>query len=184
MVKPSILFLGDSFTAGYGLFPEQSMTALIQKELEASGKDIKVIPAGVSGDTTADALERLPRYLRHENAISYAVLELGTNDFIQGFTVPSIRDNFKRIVSALRQFNPTMEIFLMQMRMFPGFGVDEAYESMYGQLATEMGLTLLPFPFTEVAGDPELNLTDGIHPNAMGMAIVSANVWASLHPHL
>ncbi|MBL8020436.1 MAG: arylesterase [Leptospirales bacterium] len=183
-MKPSILFLGDSFTAGYGLFPEQSMTALIQKELEAAAKDIQVIPAGVSGDTTADALERLPRYLKRESSIAYAVLELGTNDFIQGFSVQAMRENFKRIVSALRQFNPTIQIFLMQMRMFPGFGVDEEYEAMYAQLAIELGLTLLPFPFTEVAGEPELNLTDGIHPNAKGMAIVAADVWASLRQYL
>lgn len=160
------------------------MTALIQKDILAEGKDLRVIAAGVSGDTTADALARLPRYLLKENVIEHAVIELGTNDFFQGFPVSTMRENFKRIVLTIRKFDSRIQIFLMQMKILPGSGESKAYESMFGELSAEFGLVLLPFPFSGVIGHPELNLSDGVHPNAKGTEIVAANVWNSLRLHL
>jgi len=160
------------------------MPSLIEKKLRLAVSSIRVINAGVPGDTTADALARLPGYLRTDHHLTHAVIELGTNDFIQGIECETIAANLEEIVKSIRALDRSIQIFLMAMRCFPGFGESEEFNGVFPEVAKRFGLVLLPFPFDDVMGRPELNLTDGIHPNAHGTEIYANNVWKYLSGYI
>ncbi len=175
-----ILFFGNSLTAGYGLEPEEAFPALIQARLDSLELDYTVVNAGLSGETTAGGRNRLSWVLNQKADIF--VLELGANDGLRGIPLEETRKNLETIVNAVRERNPETEIVLAGMQIPPNMG--EAYTTEFRQifpdLAEKQGLHLIPFLLEDVAGIPELNQTDGIHPTREGQKIVAGNVWEVL----
>jgi acyl-CoA thioesterase I len=184
--RPALIFLGDSLTAGFGLSAEQSVPALIQAEIDKAGLDLRVINAGRSADTTAGGVARIDYYLRKEVKPRGIIVWLGANDAMRGLRPVEIEANLRTIAQRVHAFDIRVPVFLVQMRAFPNLGADYAktFESIYPRIGESENVTLLPFPLEEVAGRPELNQPDGIHPTAEGTRRVAAALWTSLRPHL
>jgi len=183
---PAIIFLGNSLTEGTGLAPGQSMPSLIAEKIIKNRYQYRVINAGRSGDTTAAALVRLPGYLRRNLNIKILVLELGSNDCIQGVPLSEMENNFRTIIQLTRKFNPAIVILLFQMKTLPWTGGHYAggYEMLFGRIARLENIQLLSFPLQGIAFKPELNQPDGIHPTAAGTRIYAENVWKDLKKYL
>lgn len=184
-VEPrAILFVGTSLTAGYGLPSEEAFPARIQEKVDSAGLPYRVTNAGVSGETSAGALRRLSWLLRQP--FDVFVLETGANDMLRGADLDSTRANIESIVEQVRAARPGAEIVLVGMMAPPNLGsaYTERFREMYVEIAREHDLPLVPFLLEGVGGVGELNLPDGIHPNAEGQRRVAANVWAVLEPEL
>lgn len=176
--------LGDSLTDGYGIKRSQAYPALIAEKLRAGGYKYEVINAGVSGDTTAGGLRRIPKYLT--GRIDVLVLELGINDAFRAVPVEQMRSNLQAIIDRTRTHNPQVAIVIAGMQL-PLYGADSyvrAFGAMYGELAEKNHAALLPYLLEGVGGDPSLNLPDRVHPNAAGHRILAENVWRVLEPVL
>ncbi|MGD0813166.1 MAG: arylesterase [Verrucomicrobiota bacterium] len=180
----TILVLGDSLAAGYGVDPDQAWPALLQKKIDAAGLRFKVLNAGVSGDTTADGLQRVDWLLRRKADV--LLLELGGNDGLRGLPLDSTRTNLQAIIDRFRQNIPAIQIVIAGMKMPPnmGPGYVDAFDKIYPELAAKNHAELIPFLLEGVGGKPDLNLSDGIHPTPEGHKIVAENVWAVLRPLL
>ena len=178
--KKVILFYGNSLTAGMGLDPEQAFPNLIQKKINKTQKDYLVVNAGLSGETSAGGLTRIDWVLQRK--IDIFVLELGANDGLRGLPLESTRQNLQGIIEKVRQKYPEVKVLLAGMMVPPNMGADYTSEFMkiYPELAKNNKAGLIPFLLDGVAGNPDLNLPDGIHPNADGHQIVSDNVWKVL----
>ena len=164
-----VLMLGDSITAGYGLPPGQGLVPRLQAALQAQGKQVRLIDAGVSGDTTAGGLARIDWSLA-ENPQA-AVVALGGNDGLRGLPPANSRANLAGILDRLAARN--IPVLLAGMLAPPNLGADYGREfaGMYTTLAAERpGLILYPFLLEGVAGNAALNQPDGIHPNPAGVA--------------
>ena len=181
---PTVLFLGDSLTAGYGLETEQAYPALVEQQLLAEGLEVTVINGGLSGETTAGGLRRL-RWVM-QRPVDILVLALGANDGLRGLSVPAIEQNLRNIVQSARELQPGIQILLCGMYAPPNMGADyrAAFDEIYPRLADELSLTLLPFILENVAGVRALNQADGIHPNRDGQAVIAKNVLSTLRPLL
>ncbi len=162
-----IVAFGDSLTAGYGLIGSESFPAKLEAALKARGRDVEVINAGVSGDTSRGGLERLDWTLAEKPDL--IIVELGANDALRGIHPVETRANLKTILARLRE--RAIPTLLAGMRSPPNLG--EAYgrefEAIYPELAKEYGAVLYPFFLEGVAADPKLNQADGMHPNAAGV---------------
>ena len=169
----TILFFGDSLTAGYGLSVEQAFPALIEKQLQAKGITVKAINAGLSGETSAGGLARIDWVLRQP--VDVFVLELGANDGLRGLPVEQTRQNLQTIIDKVRQRNPAVTIVLTGMMVPPNMGPDytAAFKRIYPDLSKSNRVKLMPFLLADVAGHEELNQADGIHPTAEGHRIVA-----------
>jgi acyl-CoA thioesterase-1 len=178
----TILFLGDSITAGYGIDPSEAFPARIQQRIDARGWSFKVINAGQSGDTSAGGLSRLDWLLR--NRIDILVLELGANDGLRGLPVENTRKNLQAIIDRTRERYPQVRIVIAGMKLPPNWGGDygRKFEAMFVDLAKKNKAALVPFVLEGVGGVRDLNLPDAIHPTAKGHEIVAANVWKVLEP--
>jgi len=179
---PRIVFLGDSLTAGYGLAKDESVPALIQKRLKDAGYPYEVVNAGVSGDTSAGGLNRLEWSLAGD--VKVLVIELGANDGLRGLPVAGMKQNFTEIITRAQARN--IKVILTGMEAPPNFGpaYTSEFRGVYRQLAKEHDVVFVPFYLDGVAGIPNLNIADGIHPNAEGSRIVEKTVWAALEPLL
>ena len=179
-----VLFLGDSITAGYGLETSQAYPALIEERIEAKGWPLKVINAGQSGDTSAGGLSRLDWLLR--NPVSVLVLELGGNDGLRGLPPEVTQKNLQAIIDRTKAKYPNVKLVIAGMMVPPNMGRDygKKFNAIFPELAKRNGAVLIPFVLEGVAGLPDLNLADGIHPTAKGHQIVAANVWKVLEPLL
>lgn len=179
-----VLILGDSLAAGYGLQSSQAFPALLQQKIDALGWDFKVINAGLSGDTSAGGLRRIDWLLR--GRIDVLVLELGANDGLRGIDLATTRANLQGIIDKVKAKNPNTRILIAGMMVPPNLGQDytRQFQQLYPELARRNQATLIPFLLDGVAGDPTLNLPDGIHPTAQGHRIVSETVWTYLKPVL
>jgi acyl-CoA thioesterase I len=175
-----IMFYGNSLTAGMGLDPELAFPNLIQNKINKTHKDYLVVNAGLSGETSAGGLTRIDWVLQRK--IDIFVLELGANDGLRGLPLESTRQNLQDIIEKVRQKYPEVKILLAGMMVPPNMGADYTSEFMkiYPELAKINKAGLIPFLLDGVAGNPDLNLPDGIHPNADGHQIVSDNVWKVL----
>jgi len=184
--RQAILFVGTSLTAGYGLPATQSYPARIQERLAEQGlaDRFRVVNAGVSGDTSAGARRRIGWLL--QQPVAAVVLELGANDMLRGQDPDELRANLQAIIDQIRAPFPQAPILIAGMQAAPNLGSEyaRAFERVYGQLARSNSVALLPFILEDVAGDPELNQADGIHPTAEGQRVVSESVWAALQPLL
>ena len=177
---PTVLFIGTSLTAGYGLQPDQAYPTLVQEKADSAGTPINAINAGVSGETSAGALNRISWVLRAPADI--VVIETGASDALRALPVSEARKNISAILDSVKSAKPHAKLFLIQMEAPPNLGATytTAFHRMYGELAREKGATLIPFLLSGVAGISGLNQADGVHPNVRGERIVASNVWSSL----
>jgi acyl-CoA thioesterase-1 len=180
--RPLIVALGDSITAGLGVDPSQSYPAKLQAKLDAGGYGYRVVNAGVSGDTSAQGLNRLSAVRELHPEI--VILELGANDGLRGLPVEETRRSLGSIIGRLRQDG--VEVVLAGMEVPPNYGVEysRGFHEIFPSLASEYRVVLIPFFLAGVVGMPELNQDDEIHPNARGYEIVVENVWKVLVPLL
>ena len=180
----TILFLGDSITAGYGLEPSQAFPARIQEKIDAKGWRFKVINAGQSGDTSAGGLSRMDWLLR--NRVDVLFLELGANDGLRGLPVETTRKNLQAIIDRTRAKYPEVRIVLAGMKVPPNMGRDygQRFEAIFSEIAKKNKTALITFVLEGVGGVRELNLPDGMHPTPKGHEIVALNVWKVLEPVL
>jgi len=178
----TILFFGDSLTAGYGLSTEEAFPALVEKNLKGKGKPVKVINAGLSGETSAGGLSRIDWILRQP--IDVFVLELGANDGLRGLPLEQTQKNLQAIIDKVKAKNPKVKIVIAGMMVPPNMGNDytTAFQKLFPALAKKNNATLIPFLLKDVAGIEKLNLSDGIHPNPEGHKIVAGNVQRVLEP--
>ncbi|WP_242918902.1 arylesterase [Pontibacter liquoris] len=178
----TILFFGNSLTAGYGLEPDQAFPALIQQRIDSLGLPYKVINAGVSGETTAGGNSRIDWLLKQP--VDIFVLELGANDGLRGINVTESYQNLQSIIRKVRAKYPEVKIVLAGMQIPPNMGRKYAQEfrNIYTRLEKEENVTLIPFLLDKVAGIPKLNQADGIHPTIEGQKIVATNVWEIIAP--
>lgn len=175
--QKTILFFGNSLTAGYGIDPEDAFAGLVQARLDSLGKDYRVINGGLSGETTAGGLSRLDWFLEEEHFIF--VLELGGNDGLRGILPSESKSNLLAIIDKVRAKYPNTTIILAGMQIPPNMGQEytEEFKAIYPAVAAEKNVTLIPFLLEGVAGNPDLNLPDGIHPTEEGHKIVFETVW-------
>lgn len=180
----TILFLGDSLTAGFGVEESQAFPSLIKEKIEAVHLPFEVINAGVSGDTSAGGLRRIGWLL--QRPIDVAVIELGANDGLRGLPVNAMKANLQSIIDQLKAKNSQVKVVIAGMRMPPNLGTDYAreFDAAYPELAKKNGATLIPFLLEGVGGHMDLNQADQIHPTAAGHKIVAENVWRVLAPLL
>lgn len=182
----TIVFFGDSITAGFGLEEpaEQAFPALIQKRLSAAGRTWRVVNAGLSGETTSGGLRRVEWVLRQP--VDVFVLELGGNDGLRGIEPAVSRQNLQGIIARVRAKYPAVKILITGMQMPPTLGPDYTrdFAGIYPELAEKNHVALLPFLLDGVGGSSELNQGDGIHPNAEGHRKVAETVWMHLLPLL
>jgi acyl-CoA thioesterase I len=184
MQRRSILFLGTSLTAGYGLDPEQAYPALIQRKIDSAGLDYRVINAGVSGETSASALRRVDWLL--QQPVSVLVVETGANDGLRGLSPDSLRSNIQGIFDRARRQQPSAQLVLVGMQVPPNYGraYSQQFRSLYPELARSNGATLVPFLLEGVGGVSALNQPDGVHPTAEGQRRMAETVWRVLEPVL
>jgi Lysophospholipase L1 and related esterases len=180
----TILFFGDSLTAGYGLSPDQAFPALIGKMLNDKGIETKVINAGLSGETSAGGLSRIDWVLRQP--VDVFVLELGPNDGLRGLPLDQTEKNLQAIIDKVKAKYPGARIVIAGMMVPPNMGPEYAdnFKAIFPRLATKNKATLIPFLLENVAGIESLNLADRIHPNAEGHKIVANNVIKAIEPLL
>ena len=178
----TILVLGNSLSAGFGLKSSQAYPALLAKKLRAAGLNFQVTNASQTGGTTEGGLERLPAHLKRK--IDIFILELGINDAFRGVPVDQIQNNLQQMIDKVKARNPDARVLIAGMQL-PNYAADDyvfAFGKMFGELAAKNGGSLVPYLLDGVGGDPSLNLLDGIHPNATGQKILAENVWRILEP--
>ena len=182
--RQKLLIVGTSLTAGLGLEPESAYPALLQRKLDSAGIAFKVVNGGYSGETSAGALRRIEWLLR--DSASVIVIETGANDGLRGQDVDSTRATLRAIVRRVKAVLPDATILLAQMESPPNLGerYTTAFRAMFPAVAREEGVSLIPFLLDRVAGVPDMNQGDGIHPNAKGSILVAENVFRALLPVL
>ena len=183
--RPTIVFLGTSLTAGYGLAPDDAYPARIQEMVDSAGLGYRVVNAGLSGETSAGALRRVD-WLFGQGPIAVLVVETGANDGLRGQSIDSLRANLRHILQRATALDPKPRIVVAGMEALPNLGREYGtrFRAIYPELATEFGAVYLPFLLAGVAGDDRLNQADGVHPTAEGARRVAANVWRVLEPVL
>ena len=179
---PTLLFFGDSLTAGYGLEDPatEAYPAVIQRKIAAAGLAWRVVNAGLSGETSAGGLRRVDWVLRQR--VDCFVLELGGNDGLRGIPPATTEANLQGIIDRVRAKDPAAKIILVGIEAPPNMGPDftRAFAAIFPALAARNHLPLIPFLLKGVAGRPGLNQADGIHPTAKGHAAVAETVWSVL----
>jgi len=178
--RKTILFVGTSLTAGYGIDPQQSFPALIQRRLDSLGLNYEAVNAGVSGETSSGAVHRLPWLLKQPFDIF--VLETGANDGLRGLPIDSLSANIQYIIDEVKRTHPSAKILLIGMEALPNMGRSyvTGFRRVYEDLAKKNQVTFLPFLLQGVAGIDTLNQPDMVHPNPRGAAILAETVWGTL----
>lgn len=178
-----ILVFGDSLAAGYGIDVRDGWVARLGNRLREQGYPHRVVNASISGETTAGGRTRLPEALaRHRPAI--VVLELGANDGLRGLALTQTRDNLAAMIGLAERAGA--RVLLVGMRLPPNYGpaYTNGFAGVYGELARERGVALLPFLLEGVALEPRLMQPDGLHPRVEAQPRLLENVWAALVPLL
>lgn len=180
----TLLFYGDSLTAGYGVEREEAFPALIQQKLDEAGRPWRVVNAGLSGETTSGGLRRLDWILKQP--VDIFVIELGGNDGLRGISPEVSRANLEAMIKRIRAKFPDVRVVLAGMQMPTNMGPEytRQFAAIYPELAKQYGLTLIPFLLEGVGGIPRLNQPDGIHPTPEGHRIVADTVWKVVAPML
>jgi acyl-CoA thioesterase I len=168
---PSVVFLGDSLSAGAHLAADEAFPAQLQQKLKAEGVPFQLANAGVSGDTSAGGLRRVDWVLRAKPA--FVVVELGANDGLRGMPATGVEQNLRAIIAKIKAQGA--RVMLLGMRLPPSVGADYArdFEAIYPRIAADTGVAYVPFFLEGVAGIAELNLPDGLHPTAEGHARIA-----------
>jgi acyl-CoA thioesterase-1 len=178
--RPTILFIGTSLTAGFGIDLSQAYPAVVGEMLDSAGHAARIINAGVSGETSAGALRRIDWVLR--TPADVILVETGANDGLRGLDVTSLKENLEAILDRIRKVQPRARLILVQMEAPPNLGAryTNEFHELFPAVARDKGVELMPFLLDGVAGEPALNQDDGIHPNARGARLVAANVTRAL----
>jgi acyl-CoA thioesterase I len=177
-----ILFLGDSLTEGYGIAVEDAYPALVEHALKKDGFSVTVVNAGVSGSTTSSGPSRLRWHLKAKPDI--VVVALGANDGLRGLPVTEIRKNLITTIELAK--DQKLKILLAGMKMPPNYGAQYSknFEAIFPELAKKYAIPLVPFLLDQIAGEPDLNLADGIHPNEKGHQLMAKTMTQALKPLL
>ena len=178
--RKTILFVGTSLTAGYGIDPQQAYPALIQLKLDSLGYDYEAVNAGVSGETSSGALHRMDWLMKQP--FDVFVLETGANDGLRGLPIDSLRANIQQILDEVKRTHPQAKILLVGMEALPNMGGEyvKGFRVVYGELAKRNKVAYLPFLLKGVAGIDTLNQRDMVHPNPRGAQIIAETVWGAL----
>lgn len=179
----TLLVLGDSLSAGYGLEPEQGWVVLLQQRLEQRGLPHRVVNVSISGETTAGGLARLDAAL-DQHRPDWLLLQLGANDGLRGLSLQAMRDNLDAMV--MRAKTRGIKVLLIGMQIPPNYGrvYTERFAAVYQELAARHQLPLVPFLMERVALDPTLIQADQLHPNALAQPLLLDTVWPVLEPLL
>jgi acyl-CoA thioesterase-1 len=182
--KQTVLFYGNSLTAGYGVEPAQAFPALVGEKIDSAGLNYQIVNAGLSGETTAGGKSRINWVLRQPVAVF--VLELGGNDGLRGLPLKATRENLQAIMDTVRKKSPEATIVLAGMQIPPNLGTSytKEFRELFKELADKNKAVLIPFLLENVGGIPKLNQRDGIHPTPEGHKIVANTVWNILKPVL
>lgn len=180
----SIVVLGDSIAAGFGVEAAEAFPGLLQERINDRKLPYEVVNAGVSGDTTAGGVRRMPWLLKRK--MDVLVLELGGNDGLRGITPKETKANLEKIIDLARKKNPDVQIIVAGMQMPPNMGEDytREFREVFPAVAKEKQTQLIPFLLEGVGGKAELNLPDRIHPNPAGHKIIADTAWKVLEPLL
>lgn len=175
------LILGDSISAGYGIDLDRKWTSILQRKLDSSGKNLRIINASVNGESTSGGLSRIESLMKSHSP-DYLLIELGGNDALRGYPVDKIKSNLIEICKKAAKEN--VLIMLMQIKIPPNYGriYTQAFESIYNEIADELGILLVPFMLENIALDSNLMLPDGIHPNEKGQPFIAEEVYKWLEP--
>jgi acyl-CoA thioesterase-1 len=180
--RPAIVFLGTSLTAGYGLGdPSLAYPALIQAKLDSAGRAFRVVNAGLSGESSAGALDRI-EWLLSRDRVAVLVVETGANDGLRGQDPDSVRARIQSIFDRARRVDPPPRLVIAGMEAIPNLGPEyvRRFRGIYPALARANNAALIPFLLEGVAGVDSLNQDDGIHPTARGQRIIAETVWRVL----
>jgi acyl-CoA thioesterase I len=179
-----IVCFGNSLTAGYGLEMEYSYPSVLQGYVDSLGLNYQLINAGLSGETSAGGKNRIDWVLNQR--VDVFILELGANDGLRGIQPKETKKNLQEILAKVKTRYPDAKILIAGMMMPPSMGQEYTAEfrQVFIDLAAENNAILIPFFLEGVAGNPELNLSDGMHPNKEGYKIVVKNLWNILYPIL
>jgi acyl-CoA thioesterase-1 len=182
--RQTIVVLGDSIAAGYGVELSESFPSLLQARIDEKKLPYQIVNAGVSGDTTASGVRRMPWLMKRE--IDVLVIELGGNDGLRGITPTETESNLEKIIDLARGKYPDVQIVIAGMQMPQNMGAKytDAFQKIFPKVAREKKTALVPFLLEGVGGKAEMNQPDRIHPNPQGHKIVADNVWAVLEPLL
>jgi acyl-CoA thioesterase-1 len=179
VVRPiTIVALGDSLTEGYGVEDHNAYPALLEVRLRKTGVSCTVVNAGISGETSSGLLSRIDRVLSLKPDI--VILCTGANDGLQGVDIRQIQNNISKMVRTFKEHQVTVVLAGMKMLVNYGPSYTEPYARLYAEIADQENILFIPFFLEGVAGKPDLNLADGIHPNANGYQILTASVY----PHV
>jgi Lysophospholipase L1 and related esterases len=178
----TILVLGDSLSGGFGLASSEAYPALLANKLRAAGLNFQVTNASQTGGTSDGGVERIPGHLKRK--IDIFILQLGINDAFRAVPVDQIQNNLQQIIDKVKARNPDVRVVIagMQQSNYATDNYVTAFGKMFAELANKNGALLVPYLLEGVAGDPSLNLPDGIHPNAAGQKVLADNVWRVLEP--
>ncbi len=180
----TIVFFGNSLTAGYGLTPSEAFPALVQNKIDSLQLPYKVVNAGVSGETSTGGNARIDWILRQ--SLDIFILELGANDGLRGIPLWQTRESLQSIIDKVKTKYPSAKLVLAGMQIPPNMGPDYTteFKKIYSGLAQKNQMVLIPFLLEGVGGEEKLNQEDGIHPTAEGHKILAENIWKELQPLL
>jgi acyl-CoA thioesterase-1 len=179
----TVLVVGDSISAAFGLDTRQGWVSLLEKHLAEQGFEYRVVNASISGDTSAGGAARLPRLLA-EHQPNLVIIELGGNDGLRGLPPAQLQQNLAAMVEASRDSGA--RVLLLGMLLPPNYGVryTTAFAEVFSRLAEEQQVPLVPFFLDGVGGVPEMMQDDGIHPTAQAQPVLLENLWLTLKPLL
>jgi acyl-CoA thioesterase I len=180
--RPRIVALGDSLTSGYGIGAASSFPAVLQQRIDADGFDYAIVNAGVSRDTSGQALQRLDR--ARAGDVRILIVALGANDGLRGIPVVQVKQNLVRIIETARARRIAVVLCAMEALPIYGWAYTTAFHNLYVDLANTYRLPLVPFIMTNVLGNAQLMLPDHIHPNAAAARAIADTVWPYLQPLL
>lgn len=175
----TVLIVGDSLSAAYGLNEEQGWVSLLAQELQETQPALRLINASVGGDTTDDGVQRLPKALEQYEP-DWVILELGANDGLRGLPLTLIKNNLQTLIDRVHDANA--KVLLIGMQIPPNYGrrYADGFANIYAELATQNDIALHPFLFEGFAEDPTYFQEDGIHPNVLGQQRVAEQLKRTL----
>jgi len=178
----TILVMGDSLSAEYGIARGSGWVKLLEDQLQKQSSPWMVFNASISGETTSGGLTRLPALLEQKKP-GIVLLELGANDALRGLSVNQTERNLRKMIQASKKSGAKVLLFGMQIP--PNYGQDytSRFKAIYSKLAKQEGVELLPFFLQGIASQKELFQSDNIHPNEKAQTILFSNVWAAMTPY-
>ena len=179
----TVVVLGDSLSAGYGISVKEGWVSLLEKRIASEGYGYQVVNASVTGETTQGGLARLPRVLETQKP-AIVIIELGGNDGLRGLPLATTRENLRRSIELAQ--GSKARVVLVGMMIPPNYGprYTQEFRDIYTGLASRHSIPLVPFLLDKVALNPEFMQPDGIHANAKGQPRMLENVWPVLKPLL